>query len=305
MDIAYIKPEEAVIKIKEGGLLIHTLPSDHFAQAHLPGATNACVYQVTFLDDVRALGANKDEVIILYGSSSHSHDAVMAAEKLHRDGYHQVFVLDGGMAAWLSAGLPVEGDMAKRDVNPETLLPSVDGKYQLDTGASVVEWAGRNANSKHYGTLRLKSGHLVIQERSVTGELVVDMEAMENINLSGDALQPVLIAHLKSDDFFFTRLFPTATFVIEKGEIADAPYRTCTNSTLKGSLNLRGVTKDIDCAATISQRENNGLALEAHFDLDRTRWNVIYGSTRFFEHLGMHTVFDQISIELRLIFNGV
>lgn len=305
MDIAYIKPEEAVMKIKEGGLLVHTLPADHFAQTHLPGATNACVYQVTFLDDVRAIGAKKDSVIILYGSSNHSQDSVIAADKLHRDGYRQIFVLDGGIAAWLSAGLPVEGDRAEKDFNPETLLPSVDGKYQLDTGASVVEWAGRNANSKHYGTLLLKNGHLFVQERSLTGELVVDMEAMENINLIGDALQPVLIVHLKSDDFFFTRLFPTATFVIEKGEIDDAPYTTCTNSTLKGSLNLRGVTKDIGFAATITQREKVGLGLEAHFDLDRTRWNVIYGSTRFFEHLGMHTVFDQISIELRLVFNGV
>jgi hypothetical protein len=34
----------------------------------------------------------------------------------------------------------------------------------------------------------------------------------------------------------------------------------------------------------------------AHFDFDRTRWNVIYGSSRFFEHLGMHLVFDLISI---------
>ena len=44
--------------------------------------------------------------------------------------------------------------------------------------------------------------------------------------------------------------------------------------------------------------------MEAHFDLDRTQWNVIYGSSRFFEHLGMHMVFDQISIELRLILQG-
>jgi rhodanese-related sulfurtransferase len=301
MDLTYIKPEEALLKIKEGALLIHTLPAEHFAKKHLPGATNACVYQVTFLDDVRAIGADKVSAIVLYGSSSHSLDAVTAAEKLHRDGYRQVFVLEGGIAAWQAAGIPVEGDAAARDLSSATQLPSLDGDYQLDTGASVVGWSGRNQNNKHFGTLLLKSGHLLVQGRSLTGELVVDMDAMKNINLAGDDLQPVLIAHLKSDDFFFTGLFPTATFVIDQGEIADVPYVTCANTTLKGSLNLRGITKDLDFPATITPREDGCLGLEAHFDLDRIRWNIIYGSSRFFEHLGMHTVFDQISIELRLV----
>jgi rhodanese-related sulfurtransferase/polyisoprenoid-binding protein YceI len=301
MNLTYIKPEQALLKIKDGALLIHTLPAEHFAKTHLPAAANACVYQVTFLDDMRTICADKDRVIVLYGSSSHSLDAVTAAEKLQRSGYLQVFILDGGIAAWRAAGFPIEGDTAEGDVDPATRLPSFDGEYQLDTGASVVGWSGRNQNNKHFGTLPLKSGHLIVHGRSLSGELVVEMDAMENINLAGDELQPVLIAHLKSDDFFFTKLFPTATFIIDQGEIADTPYRTSTNSMLKGSLSLRGATKDLDFPATITVREDGCLGLEAHFDLDRTRWNIIYGSSRFFEHLGMHTVFDQISIELRLV----
>ena len=154
---------------------------------------------------------------------------------------------------------------------------------------------------RHFGTLLLKTGHLIVRGRSLIGELVVDMDSIENINLKGDELQPVLIAHLKSDDFFFTQLFPTATFVIDQGEIDDIPYMTCTNSNLKGSLNLHGVSKDLDFPATITPREEGIMGIEAHFDIDRTNWNIIYGSSRFFEHLGMHTVFDQISIELRLV----
>ncbi len=305
MDPTYIKPEEAILKVKEGALLIHTLPPSHFEKNHLPGAVNACVYLVSFLDDMREICADKDRFIILYSSSSHSLDAAAAAAKLHRDGYRQIFVLDGGMVAWQAAGFPLEGDATDKDINPETLLPSFDGSYQVDTGASVVGWSGRNQNVKHYGTLLLKNGHLLVQGKCITGKLVVDMKSMENVNLKGDKLQPVLIAHLKSDDFFFTKVFPTATLVIDNGEIADEPYVTCTNSTLKGSLTLRGVTKNIDFSATITPKEKGCLGLEAHFDLDRTRWNVIYGSSRFFEHLGMHTVFDQISIELRLVLNDV
>lgn len=303
--MSFNKPEEALLKIKDGALLIHTLPAEHFAKIHLPGAVNACVYQVTFLDDMKALCADTDKAIVLYGSSKNSLDAVTAVEKLQRTGYRQVFVLDGGIAAWRGAGLPVEGDVAQGDVDPASRLPPLNGEYQLDTAASIVAWSGRNQNNKHFGTLPLKSGRLVVRERSLTGELVVDMDAMENINLAGDELQPVLLAHLKSDDFFFTKVFPTATFIIDQGELAEIPYRTTANCLLKGSLNLRGVTKYLDFPATITVREDCSLGVEAHFDLDRTAWGVIYGSSRFFEHLGMHAVFDQISIELRLVLQGI
>jgi hypothetical protein len=39
----------------------------------------------------------------------------------------------------------------------------------------------------------------------------------------------------------------------------------------------------------------------ANFDLDRTRWGVIYGSARFFKHLSYHIVYDLISIDLRVV----
>ena len=41
--------------------------------------------------------------------------------------------------------------------------------------------------------------------------------------------------------------------------------------------------------------------MESHFDIDRTRWGITYGSPRFFERLGMHLVFDLISIQLRIV----
>ena len=43
------------------------------------------------------------------------------------------------------------------------------------------------------------------------------------------------------------------------------------------------------------------LAADAHFDIDRTRWNVLYGSGKFYEKLGKHLVSDDISLALKLI----
>ena len=69
---------------------------------------------------------------------------------------------------------------------------------------------------------------------------------------------------------------------------------------MSGALLLRGVRGPLAFFATVSPRSGGSLAVEAHFELDRTRWGIIYGSARFFQHLGMHAVFDPVSIALRL-----
>ena len=127
------------------------------------------------------------------------------------------------------------------------------------------------------------------------------MNSIHNVNLEGDELQPVLEAHLKSDDFFFTSLFPKAVLQIKEAVPIEPGYQTAPNFQVKGELRLRGVTASLDFDTTVSLADDNTLLLEAHFDIDKTRWNVIYGSTRFFEHLGMHKIFDLISLQVNII----
>ena len=126
------------------------------------------------------------------------------------------------------------------------------------------------------------------------------MHSLKNLNLEGNEWQPVLIAHLKSDDFFFAGKFPAARFTIDSarkiGESLSAP-----NFEVEGTLELRGVRNDMKFLATISNLPDGAITAEAHFDFDRTRWNIIYGSSRYFQHLGMHLVFDLISLRLRIV----
>ena len=111
----------------------------------------------------------------------------------------------------------------------------------------------------------------------------------------------MLEAHLRSDDFFFTKMFPKATFTIKEANRIEPGWLTAPNYHVNGELKLRGVSADFEFDATVALIENGSLAMETHFDIDRTCWNVIYGSTRFFEHLGMHKVFDLLSFQIRLI----
>ncbi len=307
MDTQFIRAEDLKGKMesREKMIVIDTLPNSLFLQRHIPGAKNACVFEVSFLKQVQAIGADTGDEVVLYGSSDRSYDALTASEKLQRAGYMHIAVLRGGIEEWLAGGHEIEGSVDRQIGDQETLLALEDGHYVLDCSRSSVEWTGRNQNNKHFGTLRFSGGDLSVQGKGLQGELVVDMTSMENISLADDALQPILISHLKSDDFFFVREFPAAKLHIVRGSVAASPYLTVKNCDIESELTLRGVEKDLTFQSTITMPERGELRMEAHFDVDRTRWGVIYGSARFFEHLGMHTVFDDISIGLRLFFQAV
>ena len=281
--------------------LVDTLPADHFHRVHLPDSTNACVFEVDFIDQMKAITKDKEAEIVLYGSSGNSMDAIKAAEKLKNEGYRQVSVLTGGLAAWRSADLILEGEAFAGPDDPQTLLQLKDRLYRIDVEMSSIKWTGRNAHSSHFGNIKISQGELAVKNENLTGTFTIDMESMTNINLEGDELQPVLIGHLKSDDFFLTKLFPKATFRILDATPVQEPFATLPNYTIKGQLELRGVKNGQDFLATVTQTPEKTLLIEAHFDFDRTRWNIIYGSARFFEHLGMHQVFDPITIEMRIV----
>jgi rhodanese-related sulfurtransferase len=288
------------MKNKEPLLLIDTLTGSHFEKVHLPGARSACVFEVTFLEQVKAIAESKKAEIVLYGSSGRSRDALTAADKLQREGYDNISVLNGGLEAWRARGFELQGDQPGM-ADPETVLRLDDGQYRVDIDQSVIEWSGRNPNSKHFGTVGIKEGQVKVNSSILTGVVDIDMESIDNTNLKGDELHPVLTAHLKSDDFFFVKMFPSAVLTITEGVPVETPFLSTPNYGFKATLELRGVKADLAFQATVTKTEGGGLAAEAHFDIDRTRWEVIYGSARFFENLGMHLVFDLISFQVKIV----
>jgi polyisoprenoid-binding protein YceI len=282
--------------------LIDTLPKEVFDMRSIPGACNACVYEVTFPQQVEGLVPDKEKEIILYGSSDASRDAATAGEKVLRLGYRKVFVLRGGVAAWTQAGYALKGaDVVPPERAVSRQLSVGNGTYRVDLERSVILWSGRNANKKHVGTLKLSNGQVTVQDQRIEGSFEIDMTSIKNMDLEGDPLQPVLISHLMSDDFFFVKLFPRASFSIRSAGLTESPTLGLPNFMVEGDLELRGVRARLAFPVTLARQADGSFSAEAHFDIDRTRWNVLYGSGRFFEHLGMHLVYDPISIEIRLV----
>ena len=286
-----------LLESAEPPLLIDVTPAEYYHAVHLPGAKNCCVYEISFPDQAAAAAPDKAVSIVVYGSGAHSLASLTAAEKLERAGYTRVRDYRGGLEDWECAGLPVERGPAP----PEEEEPR-EGRHEIDTASSRMLWTGRNINGAHTGTISVKSGWLEVAAGPMaSGEITLDMESIANTDLTDTVLNRMLIAHLKSDDFFDTARYPTATFHLR--HVTHNPYARPgnINTDIDGALTLKGITEDLGFPALIEVLPGGALSAEAHFDIDRTRWNVIYGSGKFYEELGKNLVHDNISLSLHIV----
>ena len=269
-------------------LLDVRLPRD-FETAHLDGAQNNCVFEVAFAERLSQTASAPKKTTIDYGANDQSHEANVAAEKLRR--------LEGGIEAAEHA------DVALIRGGPSPSEAAiVDGIRNIDLEESRVEWLGRNLLNKHWGTVALEAGHLTFAGGTLSGgEIVIDLTRLECTDLAGINLHDVLIAHLHNDDFFDVENHPNARLVITQVEPGLELAPGSPNLKITANLTIRGQTHPIDFTASAGLTEEGKPAAQAAFSIDRTRWDIIYGSGKFFHRLAGHVVNDQLEFQLRII----
>jgi len=280
-------------------VLLDVLPPEAHAARRLPGARPACVFQVDFPELVAAAGADPgaDVPVVVYGEDSQTRDAAMAAAKLVRLGFTRVYMLAGGIADWLRLGLPVEGHGALPE--DHAALPP-DGSWTVVPAESGVAWTGRSATSRHTGTLAVDSGTVRVVGGQVGGEFSVPLDSLTNTDLADPGLRAMLVRHLLSDDFLFAGRHPRAEFAVQQSAFIDGASPGAVNYHVRGELLLRGRAEVLALPLTLAPVAG-GVCVRAHFDLDRTRWGVDYGSGKLFRRLGMHLVYDLVSLDVTIV----
>ena len=278
-------------------IVIDVRLEDDFKAAHLPGAINNCVYEVVFGDRLAKSVPERTRPIVVYGANSESYEARVAAEKLSRTGYNNVYEYRDGLAGWQAAGDPVAlGE-------PLPAEPTIsDGVHPIDLSESSIEWSGRNLLKKHHGRTGLRFGQLEFAHGELTGgRVVIDLKNIVCFDLHGTEWHDVLINHLQSDDFFDVERFPEALVVINGARRIDDASLGRPNLDINADVTLKGISAPLKFLATSGVTPDGKAAAQAVFSFDRTRWKVLYGSGRFFHRLGMNLVNDLIQLEIKIV----
>ena len=172
-----------------------------------------------------------------------------------------------------------------------TVTVSAQSK-KVDAAKSSINWLGKKVTGQHNGVVNLKEGNLIFSGKKVTGgNFVVDMTSLTATDLQGE-YQGKLNGHLKADDFFGTEKFPTAKLVFKKVVAKSANVFTVT-----GDLTIKGITKPItfDLATTANSATTK-------FMVDRTKYDIKYGSGTFFTSIGDKAIADEFELDVTLKF---
>lgn len=167
-----------------------------------------------------------------------------------------------------------------------------ENKKEIKTDKSEVVWKGYKVTGSHEGTIAIQSGSLTFEDKKLTGgEIVINMTTINTTDLEGE-YKGKLDGHLKSDDFFGVANYPTATLVFE-----DVTASGKNAYTVSGELTIKGKTNPVTFTISIY-----GSKATASLKVDRTEYDVRYGSASFFDGLKDKAIYDEFDLVADLEF---
>lgn len=163
---------------------------------------------------------------------------------------------------------------------------------EVNTKKSVVKWTGNKISGSHNGAIKIKSGQLEFAKSNlVAGTIVIDMKSITNADLEDASYNKKLVGHLKSDDFFGVKTFPTSTFVVSK-----ASKFVNGKATVTGLITIKGISEKISFDVF-----KKGDTYTGQMKIDRTKFGIRYGSDSFFDNLGDKAIDNIFILDIILV----
>lgn len=200
-----------------------------------------------------------------------------------------------------------KGDEAEVSEAKEVTEPATGTTLAVVKDNSKMEWVGTKPGGRHYGSIAIEDGNVVVKEGEITGgTFTFNINEIEVEDLKADtAMHAKLVGHLQSPDFFDAANHPKATFEIvsveplaSEGETAsaynsmmedmeqpaegerimEAEQYELEGATHKvtGNLTMRGKTLAITVPAKVTMEDGKVNAF-TKFTIDRTKWGLMYG----------------------------
>lgn len=172
---------------------------------------------------------------------------------------------------------------------------------KIDPKKSTVKWFAEKVTGKHDGTVNVQTGALTLEgNKLVSGTVVMDMSTIACRDLEDPEYNGKLVGHLKSDDFFGVAKHPTSTLQITKvTPIANAKAGE-NNYTITGVITIKGISQEVSFPAKM-EIKNGTLTANGTMILDRSKFDVRYGSKSFFDGLGDKVIYDEFRMEFNVV----
>jgi polyisoprenoid-binding protein YceI len=171
--------------------------------------------------------------------------------------------------------------------------------YSVDSKTSTFKWHATKVTGEHYGVATFSTGTVQTNGKAlVGGEINIDMTTIDATDLTGE-YHDKLVGHLKSDDFFSVEKFNTATIKVKTAKAMKAD-KVGNNYTITADLTIKGITKEVTFPAIVVVNDKQ-VIVNANFDIDRTKYDIRYGSKSFFEGIGDKAISDLFNIKVRLV----
>jgi polyisoprenoid-binding protein YceI len=168
--------------------------------------------------------------------------------------------------------------------------------YKVNTEASNIKWNGYKVTGEHEGTINIMNGMIAMDNgKLVGGEFTIDMSSLTVTDLTGET-KGKLEGHLKSDDFFGVATYPNAMLKITKVKEKSDGYH------ITGDLTIKEKTHPIEFVAVVSQ-EGEQMIARTRITVDRSKYDVRYGSNSFFDNLGDKAIYDNFDLSVELVFS--
>lgn len=172
----------------------------------------------------------------------------------------------------------------------------ISDAFLVDSQHSMVIWKGFKPGGEHYGVIGISGGTLSVEDGNlIGGSFKFDMNSITDTDMPADDEDNAkLVNHLKSSAFFDVEKYPTATFEITEVTEIDGEI------SISGNLTIKETTKNITIpAAMISDKGSITLKSDV-FTIDRTDFDVRYGSKKFFDNLKDKFINDEFELSFEV-----
>ncbi len=170
-----------------------------------------------------------------------------------------------------------------------------DKTVKINTEKSKILWLGKKVTGQHNGSIKIQTGEIRINnDKIVGGKIYIDMKTIACEDIKDEKWNSKLVGHLNSEDFFGSEKHPTSSFEIVFVQPLEKAVEGM-NVKITGNMMIKGIVRSISFPANVSINKGKvtgtGTAV-----LDRTEFDIKYGSGKFFEGLGDKAIYDDFTV---------